>query len=156
MPDIRVSLHGRAWGLDNSGNAVMGDGDSVFASNNASTKAPRIATGAVATAPTTAAGLVSYGVHFLSSSPVGYTLADPVPGQRVTILTNSQTTATGRFVHTSTANGVTFGTTGGWNKWSSTAAHALDLIGLTTAVFGVIGNNLSSTVSTSYGSFSTI
>ena len=37
------------------------------------------------------------------------------------------TTATGRFVQTSTANGVTFGSTGGFNKWSSTAAQSLEL-----------------------------
>ena len=157
MPESLVSLHGRKLGIDIAGgNLVIGDGDSVYASNNASTRGPRIATGAVATAPTTAAGLVSYGAHFLTSAAVGYTLADPVPGQRVTVLTNSQTTATGRFVQTSTANGVTFGTTGGFNKWASSAAHCLDLIGLTTSVFGVIVNNLSSTVSTSYCSFSTI
>lgn len=156
MPDIFKSLHGRQWGLDVSGNAVIGDGDSIFASNNASTKAPRIATGAVATAPTTAAGLNAYGAHMLSSSPVGYALADPVPGQRVTVLTMQQTTATGRFVQTSTANGVTFGSSGGYNKWSSTAAHTLELIGITTSMYGVIGNNLASTVSTTYGVFSTI
>lgn len=158
MPDILKSIYGRKLGLDGSGNTVIGDGDSVFASNNGSTRPPRIASGYVNTAPTTsgAGTLAAYGHHWLTSSPVGYTLDDPVPGQRVTIFTESQTTATTRFVQTSTANGVTFGTSGGYNKWASSAAHTLELIGKTTSVFGVINNALASTVSTSYGVFSTI
>lgn len=155
MPDILVSIHGRRAGLDVNGNVVIGDGDSIFASNNASTKAPRIATGAVNTAPTTASGLRAYGVHWLSSAQGTYLLDDPVPDQRVTIITQSQTTAAARIVKTSTGN-VTFGTSGGYNSWNSSAAHTLDLVGITTAIYGVINNALNSTVSTSYGVFSTI
>ena len=80
MPDILTSIHGRKYGLDASGNTVIGDGDSVFASNNATTRGPRIATGAVATAPTTAAGLVPYGVHWLSSAQACPPTRVPVVG----------------------------------------------------------------------------
>lgn len=156
MPDPLISIHGRKLGLDVNGNMVIGDGDSVFAENNASTSPARVASAFVATAPSTATELVSYGVHWLSSAQGTYSLADPVPGQRVTIITQSQTTAAARLVQTSTANGVTMGTSGAYNKWSSTAAHTLELIGITTAVFGVIANNANSTVSTSVGSFSTV
>lgn len=154
MPEILVSKHGKRLGLDVSDNLVIAGG-SLFASNNASTKPPRIANGDVATAPTTAAGLAAYGVHVLTSAQGTYPLADPVPGQRVTILTESQTTANARIVKVSTGS-VTFGSSGGFNQWQSSAAHALELIGITTAKYGVIANNAASTVSTSVGVFSTI
>lgn len=155
MPDNLTSIKGRRFGLDVDGNSVIGDGDSIFAKNNLSTRPPRIASGAVATAPTTAAGLAAYGHHFLTSAVGTYLLADPVPGQRVTIHTESQTTAATRIVKVSTGS-VTFGSSGGYNSWNSSAAHTLELIGKTTSQYGVIGNNLASTVSTSYGVFSTI
>jgi hypothetical protein len=156
MADQRTSIHGRKFGLDGDGNAVIGDGNSVFASNNASTRGPRIATGAINTAPTTATGLVAYGYHFLTSAQGTYLLDDPVPGQEVVIFTESQTTAAARIVKTSTANGVTFGSSGGYNSWNSTAAHTLRLVGKTTTQYNVISNALASTVSTSYPVFSTI
>ncbi len=149
---VRVSIHGKRIGLDESGNLVLTDGNSVYASDGASTKPPRIASGAVATAPTTAANLVPYGVHWLSSAQGTYVLDDPVPGQRVTIITQSQTTANARNVKVSTGS-VTFG---GYNNWESSAAQTLDLVGITTAIYGVIANNANSTVSTSVGVFSTI
>lgn len=152
---IQKSILGRRLGLDESGNAVIGDGNSIFASDNASTKPPRIATGYVNTAPTTADGLRAYGHHFLSSAQGTYLLDDPVPGQRVTIHTESQTTAAARIVKTSTGN-VTFGSSGGYNSWNSSAAHTLELIGKTTSQYNVINNALASTVSTSYAVFSTI
>lgn len=155
MVDILKSILGRRLGFGPSDNLVIGDGDSVIASNNATTRGPRIATGYVNTAPTTAATLANYGHHFLTSAQGTYLLDDPVPGQRVTIHTESQTTAAARIVKTSTGN-VTFGSSGGYNSWNSSAAHTLELIGKTTAQYNVINNALASTVSTSYGVFSTI
>ena len=156
MPDVLKSIVGRKIGIDVDGNAVLGDGLSVFAANNASTRPARIATSYINTAPTTASELAAYGHHWLSSAQGTYQLADPVPGQRVTIMTQSQTTAAARAVQTSTANGVTLGTSGAYNKWTTTAAHSLELVGISTTVYGVIANNLASTVSTSVGTFSTI
>ncbi len=155
MPDILKSIRGRLFGLDVSGNIVVGDGDSVFASNNASTRAARIATAFNNTAPTTADGLRAYGHHHLTSAQGTYLLDDPIPGQRVTIHTESQTTAAARIVKTSTGV-VTFGSSGGYNSWNSTAAHTLELVGKTTSQFNVVTNALASTVSTSYAVFSTI
>lgn len=157
MPDIQKSVLGKRLGLDASNNLVI-EGYSVFGANAASTKPPRIADGTISTAPSTAAELAPYGYHFLTSSPVGYSLADPVPGQRVTIITGAQTTATGRFVQTSTVNAVTFvsGSSLAFNKWSSTAAHTLELVGKTTTEYGIISNIVGTTISTSIGALSTI
>ena len=152
---IQKSIVGRRFGLDESGNAVIGDGNSIFVADNASTKPARVATSYINTAPTTAANLANYGVHVLTSAQGTYLLDDPVPGQRVTIMTESQTTANARIVKVSTGS-VTFGSSGGYNSWNSSAAHVLQLIGITTAKYGVIDNSLASTVSTSYGVFSTI
>lgn len=148
MVDILTSIHGRKLGLDSSGNLIL----------NTSTGGQGIVTagGAGVAAATTTVVVPPFGVRTLSSSPVGYTLDDPIPGVRVTILASNPTTATGRFVQTSTANSVTFGSTGGYNKWASSAAQTLELVGLSTTNWGVVGNNLASTVSTAYGSFSTI
>ena len=155
MVDVQKSILGRKLGLDQSGNSVIGDGDSIFASNNASTRGPRIATGYQNTAPTTAVTLTNYGVHFLTSAQGTYLLDDPVPGQRVTIHTKSQTTAAARIVKTSTGV-VTFGSSGAYNSWNSSAAHTLELIGETTSNYAVLVNVGNSTVSTTVGVFSTI
>jgi hypothetical protein len=156
MPDNLTSIRGRKLGLDVDGNVVIGDGDSIFVENNASTKPARVASAFVATAPTTAVTLVPYGVHYLTSAQGTYALGDPVPGQEVKIVTYSQTTAASRLVQTSTVNGVTMGSSGAYNKWTSTAAHALHLVGITTSQYAVLANNAVSTVSTSVGSFSTV
>jgi hypothetical protein len=150
IKDILVSVHGRKLGLDADGNLIINTstgGQGILSAGGA----------AVSAASTTASpNIPSYGTRYLTSSPVGYTLDDPTVGVRVTILALNPTTATGRFVQTSTANGVTMGSTGGYNKWSSTAAQTLELVGLSTTNWGVVSNNLASTVSTSYGAFSTI
>jgi hypothetical protein len=155
MPDIKTSIHGRRLGLDADDNLAVA-GASVFANNLSSTRPARIATAAVATANSTSANLVAYGVHYLTSAQAAYVLDDPVPGQEVKILTQSQTTAAARSVQVSTVNGVTLGTSGAYNKWTSTAAHALHLVGITTSIYGIVANNSVSTVSTTVGTFSTI
>ncbi len=150
MTDYLHSIYGRTLGVDKDGNFYVAG--NVITKNN--TTAP--VSGATVTTETSGATLSNSGVSVLSSSPVSYTLADPVAGVRKTITAVNPTTATGRFVQTSTAGGVTIGSSGGFNKWSSTAAQTIELIGISTSVYQVVSNTVQSSLATSVGAFSTI
>ncbi len=145
MTDIKTSIHGRQMGLVEGGHllvqgGVIQQGDGQNAIHTAAT----------------AATIPNSGVTTLSTAILSYTLADPVPGVRKTIIAPLPSTATGRFVQTSTANGVTFGSTGAFNKWQSTASQSLELVGVSTTQYAVISNQGMSTLTTAVGALSTI
>jgi hypothetical protein len=145
MVDILTSIHGKKLGLDSVGNLVV-QGGVIQQADGAN---------AVVSATTTIT-IPNSGVTTISTAPVGYTLADPVPGVRKTIIALLPSTAATRFVQTSTANGVTFASTLSANKWSSTASQSLELVGISTSQYAVIANAVASTLSTGVGAFSTI
>jgi hypothetical protein len=145
MADILTSIHGKKLGLDSVGNlivqgGVINQGDGASAVHAAST----------------ATNIPASGLTTISTAVVGYILADPIPGVRKTIVAPLPSTAATRFVQTSTANGVTFASTGAFNKWGSTASQSLELIGISTLQYAVLSNTVASTLSTGVGAFSTI
>ena len=142
--DIQTSIHGRRAGLGPRNSLVLNSSDGQAVVTPGVTNA------------TTAAVMSNSGVSIISTALVGYTLEDPVPGVRKTIIAPNPSTATTRFVQTSTANGVTFATTLSANRWGSTASQTLELVGISTTQYAVISNAAASSLSTSVGAFSTI
>ena len=140
-----TSIHGRRIGLDSDSNLIVdkGDGGQAILSPGVS-------------AASTASNIPAYGVTTLSTAISSYTLDDPIPGVRKTIIAANPSTATGRFVQTSTANGVTFASTGSFNKWQSTASQSLELVGISTLQYAVLSNAAASTLTTDVSAFSTI
>ncbi len=145
MAEILTSIHGRKVGLDAAGNMIV-QGGVIQQGNGAD---------AIHTA-STAETIPASGVTRISTAVVGYTLADPIPGVRKTIIATNPSTAATRFVQTSTANGVTFASTLSANKWGSTASQTLELVGISTLQYAVISNAAASSLSTTVGAFSTI
>jgi hypothetical protein len=93
----------------------------------------------VTTAETTATNLAAYGVSYLTSAASSgvYTLDPPIPGVRKTVVFGT----TGATIYLKTANSETFISTLGTSmtvaKSTQLCIGALNMIGLTTAQWGV-------------------
>lgn len=122
---ILTSLHGRLLGLDRYGNVETPQG---FRTANITTAS-------------TAASLKNNGITTLGSSAGGsatYQLDAPVPGIEKTLIATGA--STGQIV-SSTGSGATFGSTTGAAVFATFTGlgQSLRLVGLSTALWGVVG-----------------
>lgn len=139
---ITTSLYGRRFGLQNMTTGITGGSSAAEF-----LVGPQGLRPLVSTSDTTSANIAAYGVSFITSAVSSgvYTLDPPIPGVRKTLNINS----TSGTVYIKTANGETFtGSTQGTSfptiKSTQNNAGVLELIGLTTAVWGIVGGALSS------------
>lgn len=132
-----TSLYGRRLGLQSGSSNVFGSGRTG--------ERPDFLVGAedirkrVSTAETTSLNLPAYGISMLTSAVSSgvYTLDPPVPGVQKWIANQT----TGATWYVKTANGETFqssqGTTFSVLKSTQNVAGTLQLVGLTTSIWGV-------------------
>lgn len=134
---ITTSLFGNRFGLQSMSSNVSGSGRPAQTPDFLN--GPEDIRMSVTTAETTATNLAAYGVSYLTSSVSSgvYTLDPPIPGVRKTIVYGT-TAAT---IYVKTANSETFISTLGTSmtvaKSTQNAMARLDLLGLTTAQWGV-------------------
>lgn len=140
---ILTSIYGNRLGLQRMSSAEHGGtgGPSEFLVG------PEALRSAVTTAETTAVGVKAWGVSFLAGTSAAsssvYTLDPPIPGVDKTVVFSSANTP----MYLKTKNGETFRTTADSTiatVISSTLTGAVvELIGLTTAMWGLLTNGTS-------------
>lgn len=134
---ITTSLFGNRFGLQSMSSNVSGTGRSGNPPDFLC--GPEDIRMSVTTSETTATNLAAYGVSYLTSAASSgvYTLDPPIPGVRKTVVFGT----TGATIYLKTANSETFISTLGTSmtvaKSTQNAMAALNLIGLTTAQWGV-------------------
>lgn len=137
-----TSVHGRRLGLQNLSTTVNGG----LKSFDVIVGAEAVRAG-VTTAETTATAVLAHGISFLNGTSAAsssvYLLDPPVPGVRKTVVFSSANTP----MYLKTKNGETFRTSADTTVAtviSSTLTGAVvDLIGLTTAIWGLLTNGTS-------------
>lgn len=137
--NILTSLYGRRVGLQNLSTAQTGG----LAAYDVLVGAEQVRAG-VTTSETTATAIQAFGVSFLNGTSAAsssvYVLDPPVPGIRKTVVFSSATTPQ----YLKTKNGETFRTSADSTVAtviSSTLTGAVvELIGLTTAIWGLLTN----------------
>lgn len=134
---ITTSLFGNRFGLQSMSSNVSGTGRSGNPPDFLC--GPEDIRMAVTTSETTATNLAAWGVSYLTSAASSgvYTLDPPIPGVRKTVVFGT----TGATLYLKTANSEVFISTLGTSmtvaKSTQNAMAALNLIGLTTAQWGV-------------------
>ena len=134
---ISPTLFGRRFGLQSMSSNVSGSGRTGQAPDFLA--GPEDIRMGVTTAETTSQNLAAYGVSYLTSSVSSgvYTLDPPIPGVRKSVVFGT----TGATIYMKTANSETFVSTLGTSmtvaKSTQNAMGVLNMIGLTTAQWGV-------------------
>jgi hypothetical protein len=135
---ITTTKHGRRLGLQLMSSAVSGG--TGFNEYLVGPEALRVVS---STADTTATDIKPFGNHYLNTSSAGssqvYTVEPPVPGVRCTVWGG-----TASEVFLKSKNSETFVTSGGSSFTvinPSSLGFAIDLVGLTTAVWGVLNGS---------------
>ncbi len=134
---ITTSLFGNRFGLQSMSSNVSGTGRSGNPPDFIC--GPEDVRMAVSTSESTATNLAAYGVSYLTSAASSgvYTLDPPIPGVRKAVVFGT----TGATIYLKTANSETFISTLGTSmtvaKSTQNAMAVLNLIGLTTAQWGV-------------------
>lgn len=134
---ITTSLFGNRFGLQSMSSNVSGTGRSGGPPDFLC--GPEDIRMSVTTSETTATNLAAYGVSYLTSAASSgvYTLDPPIPGVRKSVVFGT----TGATIYLKTANSETFISTLGTSmtvaKSTQNAMAVLNLIGLTTAQWGV-------------------
>lgn len=132
---IRTSIHGRRFGLDQDEFAVGTKGTRMVVTN--------------ATSDTTGTNIPNHGIAtVVTTTNDGWTLADPIPGVPVRLVTSSTSTGT----HTITCAAATINSTNGIEGASvvlSAAGAYVELTGVTTAIWAVTSRASSAVVSIS-------
>ena len=130
--NITTSLFGRRFGLQAMSSAQTGGSADEFLVG------PDALRSGVTTAETTATNLEAHGISGVGAASSGvYTLSPPIPGMTKQLAF----TSTANTAYVKTANGETFlssqGTTFSVIKSTQLVAGVLNLVGITTGVWGV-------------------